>query len=66
MGELLFILMEIELDMNKTVNQNAAIYFERAKKVKRKIGGADEIVKKTEKKLAKLLKEKELFKVNEK
>lgn len=58
--------MDVTIDINKTVNQNAAIYFERSKKAKKKIVGAEEVVKKTEKELAKLLKEKELFEKEEK
>ena len=59
--------MEIELDLKKSVEQNAEIYYEKAKKLKRKIQGAKEAlakniekVKKLEKKAAKQEKKEEV------
>lgn len=46
---------EIELDLKKTIEQNAADYFEKAKKFKRKIEGAKKIIEKTKARLADLL-----------
>jgi predicted ribosome quality control (RQC) complex YloA/Tae2 family protein len=46
--------MEIRLDLRKSVEQNAEIYFERAKKLKHKIAGARETVERTGKSLQKL------------
>ena len=48
----------ITIDINKSVEQNASVYFEKAKKVKRKIEGAKEALEITEKKLKKLEKQK--------
>jgi hypothetical protein len=45
--------MEIELEMNKTVDQNAAIYYEKAKKAKKKLKGALETIEKFQKLLEK-------------
>ena len=42
---------EIELFLNKTVEQNAALYYESSKKLKRKLEGIHEIIKKSKKKL---------------
>ncbi len=50
--------MEIELDLNKSLNENASLYFEKSKKAKKKLEGLRKAVKDTEKKL-KQLKEKE-------
>lgn len=58
--------MKIEIDITKTVEQNAAFYYEKAKKAKRKIQGAEESLKNTEKKLLTLkpeIKKKELKEV---
>jgi len=43
--------MQIELDLNKNIMQNAEIYFERSKKAKKKIDGINEAIFKAEKKL---------------
>jgi len=43
--------MKVEIDITKTVEQNAAFYYEKAKKAKKKIQGAEDALKKTEKKL---------------
>ncbi|MBD3164252.1 DUF814 domain-containing protein [Candidatus Woesearchaeota archaeon] len=50
---------QIELYLEKSVEQNASAYFNKAKKARKKIEGAKEAVKKHEKKLKKLEKEKE-------
>jgi len=41
--------MKVEIDIRKTVEQNAAFYYEKAKKAKRKIQGAEASVKRAEK-----------------
>lgn len=46
-----FLKMEIEIDITKTVEKNAALYYEKAKKAKRKIRGAEEALGRTERKL---------------
>ena len=43
--------MKVEIDIRKTVEQNATFYYEKAKKAKRKIKGSEEALKRTEKKL---------------
>lgn len=48
-------MVELELDLKKTVEQNAAEYFERAKKLKRKAEGARKAVEKMQLRLAELL-----------
>ena len=55
----------IELDLNKTVEQNAAVYYEKAKKAKKKTEGAKEALAISLKKLEKLKKDhsKELAKI---
>ena len=45
-------MVRIELYLNKSIEQNAALYYEKAKKAKRKIEGINEIIKKTKGKLA--------------
>ncbi|MFH1439188.1 MAG: NFACT RNA binding domain-containing protein [Candidatus Woesearchaeota archaeon] len=50
--------MRITFSLNKTVEQNAAVYFEKAKKAKKKLDGALEAIENSKKKLAKLEKEK--------
>lgn len=44
--------MKLALDTRKTIDQNAAEYFEKAKKIKKKIAGAEKIIKEQEEKLA--------------
>jgi predicted ribosome quality control (RQC) complex YloA/Tae2 family protein len=51
--------MQIEIFLSKSVEQNAALCYEKAKKAKKKIEGVEKTLAETEKKLAKLLKEKE-------
>jgi len=60
--------MEIEIYLDKTVEQNAEFYFEKAKKAKKKLGGALKALEETRKKLEKLEseKEKELEKIEKK
>ncbi len=48
--------MRIKLFLNKSVEQNAAMYYEKAKKAKKKIAGAKEAVEKAEAELEKLRK----------
>lgn len=50
--------MEIEIDLNKNLNENASLYFDKSKKAKKKLEGLKKAVKDTEKKLTEL-KEKE-------
>lgn len=44
--------MSITLDLRKTLEQNAAVYFERAKKARRKVEGVRKIIAQTEAQLA--------------
>jgi predicted ribosome quality control (RQC) complex YloA/Tae2 family protein len=46
--------MEVDIYINKTVDQNAAIYYEKAKKAKKKLKGALETVEKFKKELDKI------------
>jgi len=46
--------MKVELDISKSIEKNAEFYYERAKKAKRKIIGAEVALKKTLEKLEKL------------
>ncbi len=52
------IIMEISLDIRKSVEENAGSYFERAKKARKKTGGAREAVEKYKKKLGNIKEEK--------
>jgi len=54
--------MEIKLDITKTVNENAAEYYEKAKIIKQKIEGAERALEETLKKIEELKKKKELIK----
>jgi len=56
--------MSITLDIHKSIEQNASIYYEKAKKAKKKIQGAKEAIETTKKKLKKL--EKEVLKEDKK
>jgi len=60
--------MELEIDLNKTVEKNAEVYFEKAKKSKKKLEGAEKALLESRKKLEKLEreKEKELAKIEKK
>lgn len=58
--------MKVEVDITKTVEQNAAFYYEKAKKAKKKILGAEQALQQTQKKLLTLkpeIKKKELKEV---
>ena len=46
--------MKITIDITKSVEQNASMYFEKAKKAKHKLEGAKEALQESKKKLAKL------------
>ena len=50
--------MRIELFLDKSVEENASIYFEKSKKLKKKVKGAKEALIIHKKKLEKLEKEK--------
>ncbi len=50
---------KITLNLDKTLEQNAAIYYDKAKKIKKKIEGAKEALEITKAKLKKLEKEKQ-------
>jgi len=50
----------IILDIRKTIDENAAVYFEKAKKAKRKIEGAKSAIQKTKKQLEKIEEEEKL------
>lgn len=43
--------IKVKLDINKSVSENASIYFQRSKKAKKKLEGAIEALKKTESKI---------------
>lgn len=49
--------MKVELDLSKSIEKNAEFYYEKAKKSKRKIAGAESALKRTLEKLEKLNKE---------
>jgi predicted ribosome quality control (RQC) complex YloA/Tae2 family protein len=51
--------MEITLDLRKTIEQNAADYFDKAKKAKKKIEGVKKALKEFEKEREKIVKQKE-------
>ncbi|MBW3004164.1 DUF814 domain-containing protein, partial [Candidatus Woesearchaeota archaeon] len=50
--------MKITLHLDKSLEENASIYYDKAKKYKKKIQGAKEALEKTEQKLKKLEKKK--------
>ncbi|MBW2987330.1 DUF814 domain-containing protein [Candidatus Woesearchaeota archaeon] len=58
-------MVRIKLDVRKTIEQNAAVYYEKAKKAKRKIEGAQKALDEARQKLAKVEaeKQKELEKI---
>jgi predicted ribosome quality control (RQC) complex YloA/Tae2 family protein len=58
--------MELEIDLNKNVDENASVYFEKSKKAKKKLQGAKDALEDTKNKLAKLLKEEFKFMEDEK
>ena len=51
--------MRITLNLNKSIEQNAAIYYEKAKKAKKKLAGAKKAIDKTILKLEKLKQSKQ-------
>lgn len=53
--------MEIEFDLNKSVEENASKYFEESKKAKRKLEGAKKALADTKRKLDLLLKQESKF-----
>jgi len=53
--------MEIEIDLNKSVDENAGVYFNLAKKAKKKLEGARGALKESQKKLEKLQQEEGKF-----
>ena len=55
----------IVLDLNKSIEENASNYYEKAKKLKKKILGAEEALKKSQKKLRQLEQKKEKLDVKE-
>jgi len=58
------IMTRISLSLNKSVEQNAGIYFEKAKKGKLKLEGAGAALEKSKKKLEKILKEQKIISQN--
>ncbi|MBW3013337.1 DUF814 domain-containing protein [Candidatus Woesearchaeota archaeon] len=52
-------MVRVKLDLRKTVEQNAAVYYEKAKKAKKKIEGAQRALEDARNKLAAVQKEKE-------
>ena len=53
--------MEIEFDLQKSVDENAGLYYDLAKKTKKKIQGAQSMIDDTKKKLEKLRKEESFY-----
>ncbi len=53
--------MNLELNLTKSVEENAAEYFERAKKAKKKLAGAQKALEESRKKLVQLLQEEKKF-----
>ena len=53
--------MEIEINLNKSVDENAGIYFDLAKKAKKKLEGAKKALADSNKKLEQLKKQEEKF-----
>lgn len=53
--------MEIEFNLNKSVDENAGIYFNMAKKAKKKMEGAEKALKESRNKLETLQKQEEKF-----
>ena len=53
--------MDIEIDLTKSVDENAGTYFNLAKKAKKKLAGAKEALEDRKKKLEKLQKEEDKF-----
>ena len=53
--------MKIKYDLRKSVNENAAVYFEKSKKLKKKLEGIETTIDKYEKEKKDLLKKKAVF-----
>lgn len=53
--------MQIKLIMNKSVNENANLYFEKAKKLKSKIPGIEKTIEKTKKEIEEFEEKKEQY-----
>lgn len=53
--------MEIEFDLTKSVDENAGIHFDLAKKAKKKMEGAEKALKESQKRLESLQKQEEKF-----
>jgi len=51
--------MKLKLDINKSIEQNAEVYFEKAKKFKKKLAGAEKALKRSFKRLEELKEKKE-------
>jgi len=58
-------MVRLVLDLKKSIEENASDYFEKAKKMKKKISGAKEALQKNLKKLNDLEKKKEKFQIKE-
>src|SRR3989338_5181343 len=58
--------MEIEIDLNKSLEENAGVYFDLSKRAKKKLAGAKTDLEESNQKLAKLLKEEDKFQESEK
>ena len=57
--------MEIEIDLNKSLEENAGVYFDLSKRAKKKLAGAKTALEESNQKLAKLLKEEDKFQESE-
>ena len=55
--------MDIELELNKSIDENAARYFDRAKLMRKKISGVEETIELMEKKLNSKLKKNKILEV---
>src|SRR3989344_3208358 len=59
------LIMEVEIDLHKSVEENAGMYFDQAKKYKKKLEGARKALLESRKKLADLEKQEEKFQAEE-
>ena len=53
--------MQISIDFRKSIQENAAVYYEKSKKLKKKVSGIKETIEKYTKQLEKLQKEEKTF-----
>jgi len=53
--------MQLQIDFRKSVQENAAVYYEKSKKLKRKISGIKETIERYEKELLKFQKQEKEF-----